>query len=294
MSKKKQSAQKDYWRTYYAAAWTFKLNYRMHLIDQGESHPLRLTQLLHQTERKYLLNQNQKTNAFGWQKLNYDNVMPSGTPESRETSYKGTILEVPFYAETNYMAFVNDFLQEIGNVDCILELGSGYGNNLFNLYYQGGPKVPYFGGELSLAGQRIGQTLTDLDKNLDFSFHQFDHIAPDLSWLPDFNKVFVMTVHSIEQVNKIDLDFFRCVVSAAPEVVGLHLEPFGFQAEPDLGPATKKQKEIFELYEWNLNFYDVLREAQEEGLLAIDNIEADCFLPADPTNATSLAVWHKT
>ena len=88
-----------------------------------------------------------------------------------------------------------------------------------------------------------------------------------------------------------------CIISrlleTAPQVTGLHLEPFGFQVTPNLGEATKKQSEIFNLYEWNVNFFEILNLAQDKGLIKIDFVETDLFLPEDPTNATSVAIWKK-
>jgi len=93
-----------------------------------------------------------------------------------------------------------------------------------------------------------------------------------------------MTVHTIEQVCKINVDFFRCLVDAAPNVIGLHLEPVGFQATPDLGPVTKKQVEYFKQYGWNVNFYEMLNQARDEGLVEIDFVETDLFFSGDPHN----------
>jgi hypothetical protein len=285
--------QKEEWRNYYAAAWTFKLQYLQHLIVQGEDDPVRLIRLLKQMERKYFLGFDDERKVFGWKKINYDAPLPSGTDATYESSFKGEFINIPFYTEASYTNFILDFLQETGDIDCIVELGCGYGHNLFEIYFGGGPRKPYYGGELTLAGQALGTELTALNPELNFDFFSFDHIAPNLNWLPPNKKVFFMTVHSIEQVQKIDIEFFRCLTAAAPEVIGLHLEPFGFQIDPELGPATKKQAEVFKVYEWNQNFYAVLNQAQDEGLLTIDYVETELFFPADPVNATSVAIWHK-
>ncbi|MEQ8195848.1 MAG: hypothetical protein RIB59_15295, partial [Rhodospirillales bacterium] len=257
-----------------------------------ETDPLRLIKRLEQTERKYFLGFDETQKSFGWRKIEYENPLPSGTGRFKESSFKGKFIDIPFYAETRYSDFILDFLQETGTPDCVVELGCGYGRNLFEMHYGGGPRIPYYGGELTLAGQTLGSRLAALNQDLKFSFHPFDHIAPKLDWLPEYKKIFVTTVHSIEQVNKISLDFFRCLTNAAPQVIGLHLEPFGFQVE-NLGPATRKHREVFELYEWNVNFYEILNQAQDEGLIEIDFIETELFFPADATNPTSLAIWHK-
>ncbi|MEX2451542.1 MAG: hypothetical protein WD407_11855 [Rhodospirillales bacterium] len=285
--------QKEHWRNYYAAAWTFKLQYLQHLMESGETDPLRLIRLLEQTERKNYLSFDEREGAWGWKPIVYESALPSGTNPVKKSSYKGEIIEIPFYANTIYSDFILDFLQETGKVDCVVELGCGYGRNLFEMHYGGGPRIPYYGGELTLAGQVLGTKLAALNPDLNFSFHPFDHVAPNLDWLPAYEKVFFTTVHSIEQVNRIDLDFFCCLVNAAPHVIGLHLEPFGFQAKPDLGPATTAHAEFFRRNDWNLNFYETLTRARDEGLIVIDFVDTELFFPCDPMNPTSLAIWHK-
>jgi len=159
-------------------------------MSQGKTNPLRLIHLLQQTERKYFLDFNEETQTSGWRNTNIENSLSSGTTAVKESSFKGNFVTIPFYAETVYTNFILDFLQESRNADCIVELGCGYGRNLFELYYGGGPRVPYYGGELALAGQRLGTTLAELNPDLEFYFHPFDHTAPDLSWLPTYNKIF--------------------------------------------------------------------------------------------------------
>ena len=215
MDKKEQIDQSDQsnpWRNYYASSWTFRLKFFQHLIDKGETNPIRLIRLVEQIERKCIQSFSEKEQRFGWKKIDFKAPLPTGTDATKTSSFKGESIEIPYYAKTFYDNFILDFLQETGDVDCIVELGCGYGRNLFEMYYGGGPRVPYYGGELALAGQRLGTSLAELNPDLDFSFHQFDHIAPNLNWLPSYEKVFFMTVHTIEQVHKIDLNFFRCLI----------------------------------------------------------------------------------
>jgi hypothetical protein len=145
-------------------------------------------------------------------------------------------------------------------VDCIVELGCGYGRNLVELFFNGGPKIPYFGGELTETGRAIGDALASLSKEQTLSFHPFDHVSPDLSWMPRCNRALIYTVHSIEQVYKIDTTFFECIAGSAEHVTGLHLEPFGFQVNPDLDDVT--------------------------------TIQSEQFYPEDPLNPTSVTIWH--
>jgi len=285
--------QEVHWRQFYELAWYFRLEFIRKKIAEGEKNPLRLIRLLEQQERKNALAFDAQAKTYRWKNRDFPQKMPSGTPSIKQSSFNGKRLDIPYHAKTIYTDFIIDFLHETGDVDCIVELGCGYGHNLFEMYYHGGPNKPYFGGELTDSGCAIGDTLASFSTKQKISFYKFDHTKPDLSWLPSCKRAFVYTVHSIEQVHRIDSEFFQCIANAADEVIGLHLEPFGFQYAPDLGEVTKIQAEQFQAKKWNVNFYETLKQAEDQNILKIDFIDTEVFLPADPLNPTSLVTWHK-
>ena len=287
------AVQETHWRQFYEVAWYFRLEFIRQKIAEGEKNVMRLIHLLEQQERKSVLSFDDQAKTYRWKKHDFPKTLPSGTPALKESSYQGSRLDIPFHVKTIYTNFILDYLQEIGDVDCIVELGCGYGRNLFEIFDHGGQKTAYFGGELTDSGCALGDTLSLFTKDQNITFQKFDHTAPDLSWLPTCNRIFFYTVHSIEQVHKIGLNFFRCLIDSAPHVIGMHLEPFGFQVNPDLGPITKKHNDFFKRNKWNINFYDVLLQAKEEGLIDIDYVETELFFPEDPGNPTSIAIWRK-
>lgn len=291
-SAKSTADQEEHWRNFYEAAWFFRLEYIRQLIASGETDPLRLIRKLEQLERKHTLAFDNQEKTYRWKRLEFPEELPSGTPLTKTSSYKGERVEIPYHVKTSYMNFVLDFLQECEPVDCIIELGCGYGRNLVELFYNGGPKIPYYGGELTESGRAIGDALASLSKEQTISFHAFDHVSPDLSWMPPCKRAFIYTVHSIEQVHKIDTAFFECIAGAAEHVIGLHLEPFGFQVDPDFGDVTKIQAEQFHAKKWNINFYETLKQAEENGTLSVDFIKTEQFFPEDPLNPTSVAIWQ--
>jgi SAM-dependent methyltransferase len=238
---------------------------------------MRLIHLLEQQERKSILSFDDQAKTYRWKKHDFPKTLPSGTPALKESSYKGSRLDIPFHVKTIYTNFILDYLQEIGDVDCIVELGCGYGRNLFELFDHGGQKTTYFGGELTDSGCALGDTLSLFMKDQNITFHKFDHTAPDLSWLPSCNRIFFYTVHSIEQVHQISVDFFKCLAKASQDVIGMHLEPFGFQCAPDLGDVSKIQAEQFQAKRWNVNFYETLKQAEDQNILDIDLIDTELF-----------------
>jgi hypothetical protein len=57
----------------------------------------------------------------------------------------------------------------------------------------------------------------------------------------------------------------------------MHLEPFGFQCAPDLGDVSKIQAEQFQAKRWNVNFYETLKQAEDQNILDIDLIDTELF-----------------
>ncbi len=43
----------------------------------------------------------------------------------------------------------------------------------------------------------------------------------------------------------------------------------------------------------NSNMHNVAHRAKADGTIIIDQISLDCFLPTDPSSASSLLVWHR-
>jgi hypothetical protein len=286
-------AQDNRWVQFYEAAWATRAAYIQELMRQGETEPLRMIGSLNARERKYRLffdAQSQQSVFERYQLKDGDILCPAGTPLMRTSSLAGKPLTVPFYTETLLYNYIIDYCDEHGPFDAIVELGCGYGQNLFKIYYHGGLKIPYFGGELSASGVSLAGQIASLEPKHSFTFFPFDHFKPDLKPLPAFGKILVFTMHSIEQVNRIGVSLFQTIAQAAKSVTCLHFEPFGFQVR-ELGEVTRYQKQGFAKNGWNENFYATLMAAAAQGVLKIDSVETEIFL-SDRSNPTSLAIWH--
>ena len=292
--------QRDYWRTFYAEQWRFRQHFIEEKIQGGETNAMRLLGMLEKFERKNAIVQDQifttdgvvVTSRIRPQTFS-EELTPAGVPAFRESSLRGNVVKVPFHLPDAYVNFLTDVIDESGPFDAILELGCGLGRNLLGIFHAGGPGgIPYLGGELTPCGVDLANRLGGLVPGLNMRAHPFDHLSPDLSFLPQVERLFVFTVHSLEQVREIGQSFFRAIAQAAPKVTVVHLEPFGYQAQI-LGPATRLQRQHFEQSQWNANLWDALNQAQAEGTIRLTFAALEMFLPADQDNATSIAVWQK-
>jgi SAM-dependent methyltransferase len=290
------SLQHEHWREFYRVLWGERLNFMRELVAKGETHPLRMIRLLDHRERHYRLGVSPDGGPPHWIKNQYNpkaSMLPSEAPVFRRTSLRGREHITPFYARTDPVDFLVDFIIARGGVDAVVELGCGFGRNLFNLYYNGGPRaVSYYGGELTETGIAMGQMLAARQTDFAVTFFPFDHTAPRLDALPRVRRALVFTAHSIEQVLQIPAQLLETIAGCADEVLAVHFEPFGFQVGEDLGEYTQRHREFAVKRGWNQNLFQELIRARDRGVLELQFVGTELMLPDDPVNPTSLAVWR--
>ena len=265
-------------------------------IVAGETNPYRIVKSLEARQRKFRLIGTPAGKAH-WEKQPWPKEWgetPAGVPAFRLTSSRGNMLRAPFHCSDNLHNFLIDYLDETGPYDAVIELGCGYGRNILEIFYGGGPRdIAYFGGELTDSGVAIARELAALEPRLDARFFHFDYLAPDLGAVPRFDRALVFTMHSIEQVKLIGPELFDAISRVARDVACIHFEPFGFQVAT-LGPATEAHRKTMEKNGWNLNFAAALQEAARRYPVKVDYMATELFMPIDPHNPTSIAVWHST
>jgi SAM-dependent methyltransferase len=285
--------QQQVWRDFYEQSWAARATFIRSLIDAGESNAYRLIKQFEAHERKFELHR--EDGSAQYRRRYEDHALDKGPgrlPPFRATSIRGQDLMVPFHARDNLHNFIIDYMGDADPYDCIVELGCGYGRNLFEIFYCGGPaKIPYFGGELTESGVSLARELAALEPNIKTTFFRFDYLKPDVSAVPKVDRALVYTIHSIEQVQRIDPELFRAIASIGRHVTCIHLEPFGFQIA-DLGPATKAHAKFARDAGWNQNFIEALFAARDRFWLGVQVLATEMFLPLDRHNPTSLAIWE--
>jgi hypothetical protein len=286
------AGQQPFWRSFYERAWAVRADYLRGLIAAGENNIPRLLRRFEAFERKYRVKSTEDKARFEravWPKE--QEMGPAGVPFLRASSFRGNMALVPFHTSDNAADFIVDYIDETGPYDAIIELGCGYGRNLFNNFYGGGSQeARYYGGELTESGVTMAREIAALDPAMKADFFPFDYLEPALTIAP-IERALVFTVHSIEQVCQIDPQLFAVIAGAARRVDCIHLEPFGFQLA-ELGPASREHRDQAIENNWNLNFAETLQKAQQTQGLRISCLITEMSLPADPRNPTSLAIWH--
>lgn len=203
-------------------------------------------------------------------------------------------VERRIFAAENQRDLIVAWLRQIAAgraFDAIVELGSGYGLNLFKLYDQGGPAgIPYYAGEYTQSGRELTVIFARVDRNAPVKPVYFNHRAPDLAFLGKARRVLIYSCHSIEQVAEIPADYFDVLARAAPEVLGVHFEPFGFQLG-GADPVSNAHRAFIRDQNYNTNLIDCLKAAEGRGAVAVRHLAANVIAP-QPENPTSIAIWE--
>lgn len=298
---------------YYEIAWNVRLQFIESLISEGETNLHRVIRKLESFERRYRLSvergsyhaldqgsggQEYLAEGFSgkaqWVRLESDerfDVLPTGIPSYWRSSHRGKPIAVPAYADYSCIPakWIVDLCRE--EFDCIVELGSGLGRNLFEIYYNGGPaKTKYYACEISSSGRRLTETLAALAPELNIVTCTFDHRRPDFSFLEERGKVLFFTCHSIEQVDRIPANYFDLLADAADRVTCIHFEPFGFQISTT-DEISKAQERYVRENNWNTNFLEVLNASGKTGKIKVAFMARDIFA-SDGNTPTSVALWH--
>jgi len=179
--------------------------------------------------------------------------------------------------------------------DTVVELGSGWGRCLFEVWLRGGPrKARYYGLEITASGRQCAETIASVEPTLDFRTLPFDFHAPDYSGIErSRGRAVIFSDFNICQIPRIRREIFTGLKAIADEVVGVVIEPFGWQIpagerDPD---RIGSSRAYAELHDYNRNLWEVMKGLEREGILAIDYVEVEA-VGLRPENSMSVARWR--
>lgn len=307
--------QSEKWEAFYESAWEIRRQFFEQKIGEGETSALRLIRMLEQMERFYKVMispegtpffvkrtdrhehdgaRNVEVGEDGRCHIQAYKTLPTGVPVAERAAFSMDYYVHSSYESTNKIAFIVDYLRE-KNFDAIIELGSGYGQNLIRLHYEGGPQIPYWAGEYTESGQACCELLAGLETNVSLNSFAFDFNSPDFSKIKKaqaYKKVLVFSCHAIEQVHILSDLTLPAIASIAPDVTCIHFEPFGFQLNQEKNAVDQTHKTNFVQQKWNINLLQRLLEAQLHQQIDLEFVGKNVMGSFDVgTNPTSLAIW---
>lgn len=283
------------WQDFYERAWAFRAKFLESELQSG-ANALQAIKELEKKERGYTLGVNDTTGEVSYMKKEISDDEPhikdTNIALYSKRGFNGNIIILPKHTSYDFRILLIDLIDATGPYDAIIELGCGYGRNLFEIFYGGGPReAKYIGGEFTKSGIEIAQKLAKKAPKMKTEFFHFNHLEPKLPFKKPFKRAFVFTCHSIEQVMQINENWFDEVVKAGEFVRGAHLEPFGFQLK-NSGPLSDMHKDFMIQNSWNINFAEVLRQALERKIIKDEQIFLEMGVTPD-VNVGSLAFWSK-
>jgi hypothetical protein len=179
----------------------------------------------------------------------------------------------------------------------IVELGSGFGKNLFQLWLNGGPpKAKYLAFEFTVNGRKCTSYLASLEPGIQLETRAFDYYAPKIEGFDRNAKTFVFSSYSIEQIPTIGTAVFEELLAMPGLVKVVHVEPVGWQRPR--GSITdalelQLQDEVERFARASRFNTDLL--AVCEGLRAARRIEIEAikydFLAGRPDLPATVIIW---
>ena len=154
----------------------------------------------------------------------------------------GFLSEAPTLADALRRHFTDE-------IDCVVEFGSGIGDNLAKLAVDGpGHAATFIACEPSPSGRRAAELMFSALPGVRLETRDFDYTAPDLSFLKRFRSVLAFTSHSIEQIPVLGQPFYRQLLDS-PVSACVHLEPIGWQRFTNLVKEVQEQYQDAELWQ---------------------------------------------
>jgi hypothetical protein len=190
----------------------------------------------------------------------------------------------------------------------IVELGSGWGTNLFYLWLGGAPRsAEYVAMEYTEAGRDVTTLLASAERALRMSVRPFDYHHPDLSALRSEDKTVVFTSYSIEQITTLSDRLFDELLAIRGLDRVVHVEPVGWQLL-DRGPIGRLVGALSYVMPprlsleidvrrrsratgYNQDLIGRLRGLERAGRIRIERIEKN-YIGPNPLNPGTAVIWR--
>ena len=179
--------------------------------------------------------------------------------------------------------------------DVVVELGAGWGRNLFLTYLSGAAQTTthYFSLEFAETARQATGLLARLDHNMNISPVAFDYHAPDYGAIPAGDApTTLVTVHSVEQIPTLKEEVIKDFLARRPNTVGVHFEPIGWQLPPEqLRNITPRSSPDYAAkHDYSRNFWQVLMSLQDQGIIDVTDVLPD-FIGQNPENPATFIRW---
>lgn len=205
---------------------------------------------------------------------------------------------------------ITDLVAGYCNADTkrIVELGSGWGTNLFYLWLGGAPRsAAYVAMEYTEAGREATRLLASTEPELALEIRPFDYHRPDLSEFRTGDRTVVFTSYSIEQITHLNDALFEELLAIPGLDRVVHVEPVSWQllAESAIDPLIRSLCYVVpprlsleidvrrrsRSHGYNKDLISKLRNLERVGRIQIERIEKN-YIGPNPINPATAIVWR--
>ncbi|MBF0324431.1 MAG: hypothetical protein HQL42_05100 [Alphaproteobacteria bacterium] len=197
-----------------------------------------------------------------------------------QQAFHGQMLAASDYFEFRRDRLLADLSQ---TADCVIELGSGYGRQVFAMWLAGAnAQARYVAAEPSAIGRRLTQRLAALEPHLKLECHPFDFRSATLPAVAPEQRVLLFSSWASMYAAPLDRSLFRAIAAHPGPVTCVFIEPFGFQVNPH-APFAAQQRGQMEAQGMNTDFFEALREEGAAAGLELVSVAPDLFGRTDET-----------
>jgi hypothetical protein len=201
-----------------------------------------------------------------------------------------TIKEAASLKRQSVMSTIGSQIDD--SVDAVIELGSGFGRNIFMLYEEFSSKYPnvtYIAGEYTAGGQDVCSAIVkkyDLPIiSLHFNYYDWSSLYSFIIE-KNYKNICFYTSYSVEQIPYLDKQLFLDLLKIN-NIKFTHIEPVGFQMENGNPQYSGNPN-------YNQNLIQILTDLENENLIKIDTYKPDWFCgDGGFHNVGSLIQWRK-
>ena len=289
----------NHWKDHFDQRFRRELAEFSRIIDrEGEGSLTRALNKFNRWEEAFDLIFDATKNSFDVVPKNWGEevaLLPTGLPAYIDMWAMGKNFKVLPYLKFQVGKFLLDFiLANQLEVDCVVEIGSGWGRNLFDLWNEGiSPKIDLFSAENSKWGHKITRKLSALDPKISVKPVSFDIQQPDFNFLTSKKRILYFTHFAMMYVSELDEEFFEEMLRASNELTCIHLEPMNFQISSAKGHVSLVQSVEASLRNFNRNLLDMLSRLESRGFINLTHVYKELIPTRDRAHSMSVFVWKK-
>lgn len=156
--------------------------------------------------------------------------------------------------------------------DAVIELGAGWGCNLFHLWLRGGPDADYHALELAESGVRTCELIARSAAAAPrIAAAPFDFYHADVSSIAGrYRRPLVFTCAALDKVDPLPGRLIEALLELAPQLTVVHMEFLSWQFSLEQGVREDDAIDHVESSGLNRNLLPMLREAERAGRIVIE------------------------